>query len=182
MCAGVLILVRHAQPQVDPATPAPQWPLSAEGRRAAAAVAERIAPFAPRAAISSPEPKALETARILAAPLGLSVVADPGLAEHRRPDLPFGSRETFEARMAAFFAQPATPFFGGESADAAHARFVTALARHAARPLLVASHGTMITLYLSRLQGLEPFALWKSLALPEVFILDGVGRILERLS
>jgi broad specificity phosphatase PhoE len=178
----VLILVRHAQPQIDPATPAPQWALSAEGRLAAAALADRIARFAPRAAVASPEPKALETARILAAPLGLAVDVDGGFAEQYRPDLPFGSRDAFEARMAAAFAEPTVALFGGESADAADARFVAALTRHMARPLLVVTHGTVLSLYLSRSLGLEPFPLWKSLALPEAFILDSEGRLLARVA
>ena len=178
----MLILVRHAQPQIDPATPAPQWSLSADGRLAAAALADRIARFAPRAAVASPEPKALETARVLAAPLGLAVDADGGFAEQHRPNLPFGSREAFEARMAAAFAEPATSPFGGESADAAHDRFVAALARHAARPLLVVTHGTVLSLYLSRSLALEPFPLWKSLALPEAFILDAEGRLRARVA
>ena len=182
MSEAALLLVRHAAPTIDPDNPPPTWPLSDAGRAAAAGLAGRLASFAPVAAVASPEPKALETAQILAAPFGLAVAEDEGFAEHHRPDLPFGSREAFEARMAAFFAEPTTPFFGGESADQAHARFAAALERHAARPLLVASHGTVLSLYLSRRLGLDPLALWKGLALPEAFILDAAGRLLARIA
>ena len=179
---AALILVRHAAPTVDETTPPPTWRLSAAGREAALALAERLAPFAPAAALASPEPKALETAQIIAGRLGLEVTPDRGFAEHHRPALPFGSREAFGARMASVFAHPGQPFFGGESADAAHHRFTAALDRHPMRPLLVASHGTVLTLYLSRRLALDPFALWKSLALPEAFVLDADGRLLVRLT
>jgi broad specificity phosphatase PhoE len=174
--------VRHAQPIIDETAPPPTWRLSAAGREAALALADRLAPFAPAAALASPEPKALETAQIVAGRFDLPVITDPGVAEHHRPALPFGSREDFEARMAAFFAEPAEPFFGGESADAAHDRFAATLSRHATRPLLVASHGTVLSLYLSRRLEIDPFDLWKSLALPEAFVLDADGRLRARLT
>jgi broad specificity phosphatase PhoE len=180
--AAALILVRHAAPVIDEAAPPPTWRLSAAGRDAALALAGRLAGFAPTAAVSSQEPKALETAQVIAARLGLAVATDPGLAEHHRPNLPFGSRADFEAGMAGFFASPIQPFFGGESADQAHDRFAAALGRHAARPLLVATHGTVLSLYLSRRLGLDPFDLWKSLATPEAFVLDADGWLLERLT
>ena len=181
MRAAALILVRHAAPTIEPDSPAPAWRLSYAGRRAAFARAGRLAGFAPTSVVASPEPKALETAQILAAPLGLAVTEDEGLAEHHRPDLPFGSREAFEARMATFFAEPASPFFGGESADQAQARNTATHERHAAQPHKDASHGTGISLYLARRLGLEPLALWKSLALPEAFVLAADGRLLARV-
>ncbi|WP_372784337.1 histidine phosphatase family protein [Phenylobacterium sp.] len=182
MSAAALILVRHAAPVIEPDAPPPTWRLSAAGREAALALAGRLAAFAPAAVAASPEPKALETAEIIAAQLGLAVSQDPGFAEHRRPDLKFGSRDDFESAMAAFFADPAQPFLGGESGDEAHDRFAAALARHAARPLLVATHGTVLSLYLSRRLNLDPFDLWKSLALPEAFVLDADGWLLARVT
>ena len=182
MSRAALILVRHAQPVIDEAAPPPTWRLSAAGREAALVLAGRLAAFAPVAAAASPEPKALETAQIIAGQLGLSVEEDEGFAEHQRPDLSFGSREAFEVLMEGFFAEPTEVFFGGESAEVAHDRFTAALARHVARPLLVASHGTVLSLYLSRRLRLEPFALWKSLAMPEAFVLDADGWLIERLT
>ena len=182
MSSPALILVRHAQPAIDEARPPPTWPLSDAGRAAAGVLAERLIAYAPHAAVASPEPKALETAEIIAARVGLRVARDAAFAEHRRPDLPFGSREDFEARMTAFFADPTHPFFGGESGNAARARFETALGRHTSRPLLVASHGTVLSLYLGRTLNLDPFELWKSLRLPEAFVLDDEGRLLARIS
>jgi broad specificity phosphatase PhoE len=179
--SAALILVRHAQPAIDERRPPPEWRLSEAGRAAAGALAERLAAYAPAAAVASPEPKARDTGEIIAANFGLTVTPDAGFAEHHRRDLPFGAREDFEARMAAFFAAPKEPFFGGESGEAARARFAAALAGHTARPLLVATHGTILTLYLAPILGLAPFVLWKSLRLPEAFVLDCAGKLLERI-
>ena len=177
-----LILVRHAAPRIDPQVPPPQWRLSDEGRVASAALAERLTTWGATAVAASPEPKARETAEIIARRLGLAVAIDEGFAEHRRPALPFVSREDFEARMRAVFDHPADPFVGGESGVEALTRFEAALARHMGRPLLVASHGTVISLYLGRRLGIDPYALWSGLALPEAFVLDAAGRLLERVA
>ena len=62
-----LILIKHASPQVETAVPSHEWKLSPAGREKAAALAERLRPDAPGAIVSSVEPKAIETARIIAA-------------------------------------------------------------------------------------------------------------------
>jgi broad specificity phosphatase PhoE len=82
-----LLLVRHARPErvegaVGPADP----PLSALGRRQAAALAEWLAgdtAAGPLAAVyTSPLRRARETAEPLAAALGLAPVDEPALAEY----------------------------------------------------------------------------------------------------
>ena len=84
--------------------------------------------------------------------------------------------------MRGFFANPSEPFQGGESGDEALARFEAALARHEARPLVVASHGTVLSLYLGPRLGIGPFALWSGLSLPEAFVLDAEGGLIARLA
>jgi len=87
--AGVLLLVRHAEPTIDRAVPASRWNLSPGGRRAAARIASSLASFHPGACFSSPEPKALQTAEALAPSLGLDVVAPEAFREHDRSEVPF---------------------------------------------------------------------------------------------
>ena len=72
MAGAALILVRHGRPAIDPDTAPTTWPLSPDGREAVARLAERIAEFAPTGLVASPEPKALQTAEILAARLGFA--------------------------------------------------------------------------------------------------------------
>lgn len=182
MSKAALILVRHAEPAVDPATSPSTWRLTEASRSAAAALAEQLAGFAPVAAVSSPEPKALETAQIIARRFGLPVAIDTGLVELHRPGLPFGTRAEFEARMASFFRAPNEPFFGGESANEARARFVAALARFPQRPLLVGTHGTMLSVYVAEVAGLDAFDLWRGLAMPEAFVLSADGALIARFT
>jgi len=85
MSGASLILVRHGRPAIDPDTPPTTWPLCPEGREAVEALAGKIAAYRPIAVAASPEPKARETADIIAARLGLPVDVDlaGALARHK---------------------------------------------------------------------------------------------------
>ncbi|HEX6460277.1 MAG TPA: phosphoglycerate mutase family protein, partial [Thermoleophilaceae bacterium] len=111
--------MRHAAPEIDPARPAAAWTLSAEGRASLPALARRVRADA---VVSSPEPKALETA----AALGPPVEVDPRLREHDRAGEPF--RDDVAAAVEAGFARPGDVVFGVESYDAARERFAAAVA------------------------------------------------------
>jgi 2,3-bisphosphoglycerate-dependent phosphoglycerate mutase len=65
-----LLLVRHSVPAPDPSVPSEEWRLSEEGRGRCAELARHIAVYEPQRLLSSPEPKALETAELIAAILG----------------------------------------------------------------------------------------------------------------
>jgi broad specificity phosphatase PhoE len=177
-----LILIRHAAPVQDPNVPPPQWPLSDEGRAATRALAARLKHLTPVAAVASPEVKALETVRILAEDLGLEVGADPAFAELHRPKWPFSDTATFEARVARLLENPHLSIEGAEPAGEAAARFSEGLFRHAARPLMVGTHGTILAAYLGLQTGRHDAELWKSLRLPEALILDAESRVIERIS
>ena len=57
-----LILVRHSSPEIVPAVPADQWPLSEAGRLRCKTLAKKLAAHHPNVVVSSTEIKALETA------------------------------------------------------------------------------------------------------------------------
>lgn len=181
MTDASLILVRHGRPVIDPEIPPPQWGLCPEGRDAVAALAEKLIPFGARAAISSPEPKALQTAEIIGQRLGLAVEVEHGLHEHKRSHVSFGSEEDFRQRIAQVFANPQVPAPGGESAEQACERLTAALARHTTRPLVAVTHGTVLSLYVARLLGLDAHDLWRNLRTPDAFVLDANGALVERL-
>lgn len=166
-----LILIKHSQPALDPAQPAQFWALSAEGRRRCAPLARRLALYRPDVLISSIEPKAISTAELLAGHLARSTAAAPGLHEHDRTNVPFhDSVEAFQAEVRRFFEHPADLVFGGETADAAHTRFGdavhAALDAHPRQTVAIVAHGTVITLFVTRLHGLDPYLFWLSLGLP----------------
>ena len=62
-----LILVKHSLPEINLAIPAPGWRLSDEGRHRAARLARLLTGSGSGRTVSSPEPKALETAGIITA-------------------------------------------------------------------------------------------------------------------
>jgi len=167
-----LVLVKHSLPEIDPRVPANQWRLCEIGRQRCRPLADRLAGCGPRRIISSLEPKAIETAQIVARRLGLPAETAPDLHEHERHDVGVLSLEDFESSVRRFFERPGERVFGRETADQAHARFARALSGliewQTGENLVVVAHGTVITLFVARATGREPFALWKRLGLPSI--------------
>lgn len=180
-----LILVKHAMPQLEPDVPSREWRLSAAGREGAALLGERLAPYAPGVIVASTEPKATETAQIAAACLSMPMTTWDGLHENDRTGLGWLSIADLEARIARFFAGPGTLVMGHETADQAHARFAAAVdavcAAHPDETVVTVAHGTVITLYVSRATGIEPFPFWKRLGLPSFVILSRPDRHIEAI-
>ena len=180
-----LILVRHAEPAMDPETPASGWHLSPAGRAAALQLGRRISAHRPGACYSSPEPKAAETASGIASVLDLGVVLVDGLHEHRRENVPFfADPADFRSAVLRIFDQPADRVFGEESADEAHARFTVTLedvmAATDAEVVVAVTHGTVLTLWVAERSGMDPRELWSSLRFGACAIVAWEsGRLLE---
>jgi broad specificity phosphatase PhoE len=179
-----LILIKHSLPDIQTGVPANTWSLSDEGRRRAERLAHVLAAYRPGVIVTSREPKAAETGRIVAHSLGLPCVEVDDLHEHSRATLRHLSKQEFEERVRELFARPAELMMGEETADAAHDRFARAvagvLARYPAQDVAVIAHGTVISLFVSRALGMEPLPLWQRLGLPAVVVLDvPVSRLLE---
>lgn len=178
-----LLLIRHSAVAIDPERPSREWTLSAEGRARCTDLALELTRHDPGVFVSSVEPKAGETAQLLAEALGRPWTTAEGLHEHRRDSVPyFASRATFEAAVAQFFARPDEPVLGEETAVQARHRFISAvdkvLAAHPTGNVAIVSHGTVITLFLSYYNPhLEPFSLWRSLTLPCYFVVSGRWQI-----
>jgi broad specificity phosphatase PhoE len=177
-----LILVKHAMPLIREDTPSKDWLLSEEGRAAAARLGERLKAFAPAAVVASTEPKARETGAIIAAVLGLPMSTDEGLVETRRATVGWLTREGVEAGIRNLFERPSEVVYGEESADEAFHRFVAAIERHSGKtPLVVACHGTVISLYLSRRSGYDAMDAWHSLKLPHALVLGPEDEVLDSI-
>ena len=171
-----VVLVRHSLPEIDPAIPGRLWHLSAEGERRCTVLAERLAGYGLEYIVSSAEPKAVETARVVAGHLGLPCSTKPGLHEHDRSNVSGLSRAGFQASVARLFEQPDALVFGTETAVEARERFASALsavlARHPTGSIAVVTHGTVLSLYVGHQAGLDPYVLWQSLGLPCLVVLD----------
>jgi len=175
-----LLLVKHSLPEIIPGVPANQWHLSDEGRRRCLPLAEQIAAYAPLTLLSSTEPKALETAQIVADRLGAAVQTAAGLHEHdRSQNAEWVSQAQFEASVAEFFTYPHAVVYGTETAAQAYVRFAEAVhevtVAHPQGNLAIFSHGTVITLLVAQANALEPFSLWKRLGLPSFILLKLPG-------
>jgi broad specificity phosphatase PhoE len=181
-----LILVRHSTSQPDPAQSSAAWSLSQKGRERCRPLADQLAGLGLAAVFTSQELKAVETGRLLARYLKLPLAEAEGLHEQARDNEGWlGDNAAFVARMGRFFRQPDRLVFGQETAEQALNRFSGAVARLVtAQPgqnIAIVSHGTVMSLFIARQAGLDPFALWQSLTMPAYAALTVPGYQLEWL-
>jgi broad specificity phosphatase PhoE len=170
-----LYLVRHGRPLVDRARPAHEWELDPAYADDVRALRGNLPGGA--AWFSSPEPKALATARLLTDE-PVEVVDD--LREHDRHTTDWV--DDFEALVRRAFEDPSVPAYPGWAPLAdTRQRVVTAVAgildRCRDRDVVLCGHGTAWTLLRSALTGEAPdLDAWARLAMPDVQCLGAVER------
>jgi broad specificity phosphatase PhoE len=162
-----LLLVRHSAPKVDPDVPSEEWRLSEEGQRRCAPLAERLARHEPRVLLASTEPKARQTAELVAPTLGLEVQLSDAVRETSRRTVGWLAPEQIDRGIRELFERPGEVVFGEESAEAALARFEAAVAG-LSEPAVVVTHGTVLSLYAGPRIGRDAYELWSSLELPDI--------------
>jgi len=158
-----LILIRHSQPNIDPAVPAKRWQLSDEGLRRCHLLVEHLADFQIHQVFASTEPKAQHTAAIVAQHLGVPAETAEGLHEHDRSnETDWSTPEQFQATIQELLQHPDQLVYGLETADQAYQRFAGAVKRlveqNPDQDLAIVSHGTVMALFASRTNPIEPFA------------------------
>jgi 2,3-bisphosphoglycerate-dependent phosphoglycerate mutase len=154
-------------PAPDPSAPSEEWRLSEEGRALCEPLAIQVGAYEPRLLLSSPEPKALETAELIAPVLGLDVEVEDDLRETARRTVGWLDRDLLHEGIRELFANPDEVVFGEESANAALTRFSRVVAGVEEQAAFV-THGTVMSLYVA---GSDPdggFAYWKTLGIPHV--------------
>ncbi len=165
---GRIILVKHALPVLVPGLPARDWRLSTEGEDDATRVGAALQAFRPCRLLTSPEPKARETAAIVAGVLEVTMDTVDGLREIDRPILPIMSPEEHERHNRRLFVEFDRRVLGSESAREARDRFARALLDKVneteAENLIAISHGTVIALFVSDYnEEVDSFDLWRRL-------------------
>jgi broad specificity phosphatase PhoE len=145
------VYVTHPQVLIDPEVPVPDWGLSPFGRARAEAAARRPWVRRLRRVVTSDERKARETAEVLARAAGVGAEVRPGLHENDRSATGFLPPEEFEAVADAFFADPDRSVRGWETARAAQARVLGAVAavldaHPPDQPIAFVGHGGVGTL------------------------------------
>jgi broad specificity phosphatase PhoE len=160
-------------PAFGPDAPAHVWDLAAEGRRAAESLRE-VLPFG-AALVSSPETKARQTLE----PTGTPAID----ARFREVDRDEAFDEGFRERRLAYVAGVGHP--GWESHAYVIERFDAGirswLQRAGGRPLVVATHGMAMTLWLTTIGVDDPASFWSALLLPDVFEVDMAARSIRRV-
>lgn len=171
-----LILVRHSLPEISRGLPPDQWHLSEHGRELCKILAARIATLGPDLIISSKQPKALETAQMIADFLDKRLKTADGLHEvDWRANVGFLEREKYKRTIANLFQNPQQLVFGRESADKAHRRFSEAI-KHLVRAysgnLVVVAHEIVIALFVAKSVGADPLSIWRRLATSSFVVLS----------
>ena len=163
-------------PVVEPHAPPSSWRLSEEGRRQSILLADRLRGYGLDLVVTSEEPKAAETGKIVAERLDLGWTIASGLHEHDRTGAPFGTREEFESAARDFFENPGTLVWGNETAEQTSARFASgvraALAGHSEDNVALVAHGTVITLFLKECSDIDTYGFWSRLGLPSFCVLS----------
>lgn len=174
-----LVLVRHSVPEQRPNEIPSQWRLSDQGRARAASIGARVrAAISDRpatGAVSSAETKAIETGELLA--VG-SVRVDHRLGEIRKPW--YDSPDDLRQATFRYLTGHAVP--GWEDPGDALGRFDAAMSALIGKVSVVITHGTVLTLWLSRRVGeLDPQEFWTSLQMPDAFLFDSDTQDLRRI-
>jgi broad specificity phosphatase PhoE len=149
----------HPQVAMDPNTPVPLWGLSPLGHARAVALAQSAALASTTRIISSAETKAIETAELIAKPLGITIVIREAMHENDRSATGFLPPPEFEATANQFFADPEHSIRGWERAVDAQRRIVSAVTAELATDrdgdgdVLFVGHGGVGTLLLCHIAG-----------------------------
>ncbi len=164
---GLLHLMRHAETAIDEKIPAHEWLLTEEGFRQARNLASMGIFDSIDSIISSPEPKALQTARPFADRLGIDIDSYPELRELDRSKGRFLSNvEYLQSVECILNRHDAIP--GWEFREHAMARFQAGLKKitnkGGFKEALVISHGLVLSMHFASLLGVEKvFPRWQRL-------------------
>lgn len=168
-----LYVIRHAQVEIDPAIPPAEWSLSPEGWTQTDQMAQRVSWEDIAYICHSPEKKAVETARAIAAPRGLIMRAEPDLRE-LAADVGFMAHDAFAERVGNYLEGMEDPAF--EPFEAAAKRITRCVedivSQAAGRPAAIVSHGRILTAFYSSLFGRRLTRReWQSIGLPDLSVL-----------
>ena len=181
-----LILIKHAMSQIDETKSAPDWQLSDSGRASCTPLADALRPYKPDLLITSEEPKARETGQLVADALQIPYSSAPNFHENDRKGVPFIPQETWHTTVKTFFARPSDLIFGNETANQARIRFTQAVKKavktHPHKTIAIATHGTVISLFVAQKTRTNGFDLWQQLDLPSYVVFDLPGYKLNTIA
>ncbi|MBT5266430.1 MAG: histidine phosphatase family protein [Rhodospirillaceae bacterium] len=155
----VVRFITHAEVNIDPGRPVAEWDLSPEGAQRMCALQDRSWIKSLVSIHSSNEPKAYQSAEILANAVGLGIKTNAGLREHDRSSTGYLPREKFEEMLHAFFRYPEVTVRGWKPAVVEQTRVVTCvetiLESDPDGDIAIVSHGGVGALLMAHLAGEE---------------------------
>jgi broad specificity phosphatase PhoE len=171
------ILIRHSTPIVRPELPAVTWHLSGVGLHRSEELADVLADeFNVAAVWSSREPKAVETAEVIARKAGKPLDTDVRFGEQHRTNVPYLGSNEFRAAVAEALSNPNDLVYGTETIAAAARRFRAGLeSLNQEAPdgdVAIVSHGTVIAGFLASEIDVDPVEVWRSLGLPGFVVIE----------
>ncbi len=158
-------IVRHGPPDTSAGGAPPSWPLHPDAVPLIKALASQLVAKEIRDVVASDEPKAVDTARIVADALGREFRVDARAREVARPFVSGDLAHSVSRYLRGDVLEEWEPL------DSVVARLDEIL--FAARGTVVVTHGTALSAWLARRAELDSVALWSSLQFPDLIELSG---------
>ena len=163
-----VVLIRHAEPLVEPNRPPAEWHLSSRGRKLSYELGTCLITRGLRRLVTSPEEKAMATVTVVAEVLGVIIIADDRLCEVRRPWID----SNFADAVARYL--QGERIEGWEPFERVVSRLQDSLVSHSdAGPVGLVTHGTAMACILDSLDLADRAHFWSDLTMPDAWALDG---------
>jgi broad specificity phosphatase PhoE len=176
---GLLILVRHAMPDVRRDVPPTRWDLAEDALDACRRLADAFPRDLAGLVFSSDERKAVATAQAVARQRRLEICIDPRLAEVARPQR---WDDDYVSSATAYLRHGARD--GWEDQATVLDRFDAAVADAASQAhggrIVAVTHGLALTLYLASRIDIDRVEFWRRLRFPDAWVVDPAAGLLER--
>ena len=163
-----VVLIRHAEPQVERDRPPAEWHLTSQGRKLSYELGSCLTARGLRQLFTSPEEKAIATATVVAEVLGVSVIADDRLREVQRP----WTDSNFADAVARYL--QGERLEGWEPFEEVVSRLKACLVSHSEEgPVGLVTHGTAMSCLLDSLDLADRDNFWSDLTMPDAWALSG---------
>lgn len=169
-----IVFLRHFETDVDEDVPAEAWELSAAGTEAMRDLLQSDIVQGIDRVYSSPEHKALRTARAVAETAGIPLEAVDALREVDRSGEGFIEDHDEYIRMVRDYLQNSTVPYQWENREAVEDRIRTFLETVDTRDdrVMAVTHGMFLSTLIPRVRGTDPFTFWKELGFGAIITAD----------
>lgn len=181
-----LIFIRHSETKQQADVSSHEWQLTERGRARCQLLADAMREYKIDRIITSEEAKAYLTGKLVADVLDIACETAPHLHETKRETVPyFASVDDFKAAVKAAMREPDKLLFGEESFTDARERFALQvdklLQQYPDETLAIATHGTILSLYLAQFSEQDVITIWDSLDMPAYAVLELPQKLVTKI-